>query len=162
MSIFPPPRVELGDCQDCHLLKYCNVQKHGSRFTLKLGICRKYALYPKKNASNKSCSALNSVQKSQLGARMSVSTRVAIAIFWNIMSKNGGSAGCFEINASDYPKIRRKNLETIGLPLATGYNCRIASVAALKGDAQYFIIWNIGDHCLNFSINMIRFEKVGG
>ncbi len=46
--------------------------------------------------------------------------------------------------------------------LATGHNCRIVSVAALEGDAQYFIIWNIGDHCLNFSINMIRFEKVGG
>ncbi len=30
--------------------------------------------------------------------------------------------------------------------LATGHNCRIASVAALEGDAQYFIIWNIGDH----------------
>ncbi len=29
--------------------------------------------------------------------------------------------------------------------LATGHNCRIASVAALEGDAQYFIIWNIGD-----------------
>ncbi len=39
---------------------------------------------------------------------------------------------------------------------------RIASVAALEGDAQYFIICNIGDHCLNFSINMIGFEKVGG
>ncbi len=38
------------------------------------------------------------------------------------------------------------------LRLATGHNCRIASVAALEGDAQ----------CLNFSINMIRFEKVGG
>ncbi len=35
---------------------------------------------------------------------------------------------------------------------ATGHNCRIASVAALEGDAQYFIIWNIDDHCLNFSI----------
>ncbi len=46
--------------------------------------------------------------------------------------------------------------------LATGHNSRIASVAALEGDAQYFIIWNISDHCLNFSINMIRFEKVGG
>ncbi len=44
--------------------------------------------------------------------------------------------------------------------LATGHNCRIASVAALECDAQYFIIWNIGDHCLNFSINMIGFEKV--
>ncbi len=30
--------------------------------------------------------------------------------------------------------------------LATGHNCRIASVAALEGDAQYFIVWNIGDH----------------
>ncbi len=49
-----------------------------------------------------------------------------------------------------------------GCLLATGHNCRIASVAALEGDAQYFIIWNIGDHCLNFSINMIGFEKVGG
>ncbi len=48
------------------------------------------------------------------------------------------------------------------LLLATGHNCRIASVAALEGDAPYFIIWNIGDHCLNFSINMIGFEKVGG
>ncbi len=46
--------------------------------------------------------------------------------------------------------------------MATGHNCRVASVAALKGDAQYFIIWNIGDHYLNFAINMIRFEKVGG
>ncbi len=46
--------------------------------------------------------------------------------------------------------------------LATGHDCRIASVAALEGDAQYFIIWNIGEHCRNFSINMIRFEKVGG
>ncbi len=50
----------------------------------------------------------------------------------------------------------------VNLGLMTGHNCRIASVAALEGDAQYFIIWNIGDHCLNFSINMIRFEKVGG
>ncbi len=46
--------------------------------------------------------------------------------------------------------------------LTTGHNCRIASVAALEDDAQYFIVWSIGDHCLNFSINMIRFEKVGG
>ncbi len=45
--------------------------------------------------------------------------------------------------------------------LATGHNCRIARVAALEGDAQYFTIWNKGDHGLNFSINMIRFEKVG-
>ncbi len=48
------------------------------------------------------------------------------------------------------------------ITLATGHNSRIASVAALEGDTQYFIIWNIGDHCLNFSINMIGFEKVGG
>ncbi len=54
------------------------------------------------------------------------------------------------------------NLSEHILVLATGQNCRIASVAALEGDAQYFVIWNIGDHCLNFSINMIRFVKVGG
>ncbi len=46
--------------------------------------------------------------------------------------------------------------------LATGLNCRIGSVEALEGDAQYFIIRNIGDCFLYFSINMIRFEKVGG
>ncbi len=31
-----PPRVELGSSKDCHLLKYYNVQKWGSRFTLGL------------------------------------------------------------------------------------------------------------------------------
>ncbi len=46
--------------------------------------------------------------------------------------------------------------------LSTGHNCRITSVVALEGDGQYFIIWKMGDHCLNFSISMIGFEKVDG
>ncbi len=62
-----------------------------------------------------------------------------------------GVRGLLIVGLFDLPKL-----------LATGHNCRIASVAALEGDAQYFIIWNISDHRLNFSINMIRFEKVAG
>ncbi len=36
MSVSPPSRVQLGGSADCHILKYYNVQKQGSRFTLGL------------------------------------------------------------------------------------------------------------------------------
>ncbi len=41
-----PPRVELGNSKDCHLLKYYYVQK-GELIHFEAGCCWKYALYPK-------------------------------------------------------------------------------------------------------------------
>ncbi len=34
ICLSPPSRVDIGGSKDCHLLKYYNVQKRGSRFTL--------------------------------------------------------------------------------------------------------------------------------
>ncbi len=90
-----PPRVELRGSKDCHLLKYYNVQKRIRRnwFTLGLGAAKNSIIC--KNASNKSCQTLNSIQKSQW-AHISIppprggARGPKITIFWNIMVfKNG-------------------------------------------------------------------------
>ncbi len=62
MSISPQSGAK--GSEDYHLLKYYNVQKRGSRFTLGLDAAANTRIISK-NASNKNCGPLNSVQKSQ-------------------------------------------------------------------------------------------------
>ncbi len=59
-----------------HLLKYYNVQKWGSRFTQRLHAAKNMH-YISKNASNKSCWAVNFVQKSQW-THMSISHQMEL------------------------------------------------------------------------------------
>ncbi len=108
-----PAEVELGAFKDCHLLKYYNIQKWERIVSLWGSTLPEIRIIPK-NASNKSCWALNSVQKSYW-AHTSISRRSGagppkIVIFWNIiMFKNGKVQFYFEARCCQkytlYPKM---------------------------------------------------------
>ncbi len=109
MSISTSPSVELGSSKDCHLLKYYNVQKWGSRLTLRLDTIENTHYI--QNASNKSCWALNSVQKSQrahicLSPPGVVLGAPKIAIFWNIIMFKNGKVRVDSLWGWTLPKIR--------------------------------------------------------
>ncbi len=107
-----PPGVALEDSKDWHLLKYYNVQKRESRFPLGFNGQKKCII--SKHALNKSCWALNSVQKSQW-AHMCTSLQSGarglqrpICFKYYIVSWNGKVDSVW---GSMLPKIRIKRLQ---------------------------------------------------